>query len=96
MYQVTLHFHERKLSAKELKMTNENDSGCVLYDWEKETSYDNLTTEKICQSIRVADIKNYNSHSRAANSDEIIQSLPQGSIEITEEDMELIDEFLNV
>jgi len=96
VYQVTLHYHERKLSAKELKMTNENDSGCVLYDWEKEINYDNLTTEKIRQSMQKANKRNQQRPQTFVNTNEIMENFFNRRPEIINEDMGLIEEVLGV
>jgi len=93
--QVNIFYHERHLRAKGLEEIAINEAEFILYEWEEKTSYANLSTEKICQSIRNAEVKNYYRHYQATNCDEIIKDFPQGDFEITKEDMELIDEFLN-
>jgi len=67
----------------------------VAHHGEEETTYDNITMEKIRQSMRNADANNHYRHHPAMNNDDVIPNL-QGNFEITEEEMELIDEFLNV
>ena len=96
IYQVTLCYQERHLRAKGLEVIATKANGFILYEWEEGTNYANLSTNKICQSMRVADVKNYNSHFQAINCDETLQGFPHGNLEVTEEDMKLIDEFLNV
>jgi len=96
VHQVTLFYHGRKLRAKGLEAIMKEEAEITLYDWEEETNYDNLTTEKIRQSMRNADVKNHYRHCPATNNEDIIPDFPQGNFKITEEEMELIDEFLNV
>jgi len=94
IYQVTLYYNKRKLRARCLEVIAENDAGFILYDWEEETNYDNLTTEKIRQSVSHADDKNQQKHNQVMNYDHATKDFPDKSLEITEEDLELIDEFL--
>ena len=67
----------------------------VLYDWEEEVNYGNLTEEKIQQGMHKADEKNKQTFEQATNE----QLLWDGFVEpeeITEEDKEMINEFLEV
>jgi len=59
-------------------------------------TYGNLTAEKIKQSTSKADIMNYYRKNPFVENDEILKDISTRSTELTEDDMELIDEFLNV
>jgi len=67
-----------------------------LYDWEEETNYDNLTTEKMQQGMNHADIRNKQRHDQIMEDDEVMAELFDNPVEMTEDDMELINEFLDV
>jgi len=96
VYQVTLYYSNKRLRLKCLEVIAENDDGFILYDWEEETTYDNLTTEKIQRSMNYADVKNKQRHNQVINYDDATKDFLDKSMEVTEEDMELINEFLNV
>ena len=77
----------------------------VAHHGEEETTYDNITMEKICQSMSHADVKNHHRHYPAKNhhrhypvmnDEDAIKDFPDRNFEITEAEMELIDKFLNV
>jgi len=62
----------------------------------KKKNYDNPTTEKMQQSMNHADIRNKQRHDQVMKDDEIMGELFDNPVEITKDDMELINEFLNV
>jgi len=94
--QVTLHYNKKRLRTKDLEVIIENDDGFILYAWEEETNYDNLTTEKMQQSMNHADIRNKQRHDQVMKDDETLAELFDNPVEVTEDDMELINEFLKV
>ena len=55
----------------------------------------NLTTEKIKQSTSKADIANYYRKNTNTEIEDIIKDISKEDAEATEEDMELIEDFLN-
>jgi len=66
----------------------------ILYDWMEETTFENVTKEKIQQGMRMADINHSKqNHEEILEYDKDLFAVP---LEITEADMDLIDEFLNV
>jgi len=66
----------------------------ILYDWMEETTFGNVTKEKIQQGMRMADINHSKqNHEEILEYDKDLFAVP---LEITEADMDLIDEFLNV
>ena len=96
VYQVTLYYHHRSLIAKGLKVIAEDDAEFILYEWAEGITYENLTTEKIKQSMNKADIMNYDRKNPSMENDEMMKDIFDRGVELTEDDMELIDEFLNV
>ena len=66
----------------------------ILYDWMEETTFENVIKEKIQQGMRMADINHSKqNHEEILEYDKDLFAVP---LEITEADMDLIDEFLNV
>jgi len=68
----------------------------MLYDWKEETNFNNLTIEKMQHGMDNADSKNKQKHDKVMESDEIMGDLFDIPVEMTEDDIELINEFLNV
>ena len=93
---MTLHYNKKRLRTKDLEVIIENDDGFMLYDWEEETNYDNLTIEKMQQGMNQADIRNEQRHDQVMKDDEFMAELLDIPVKITEDDMELINDFLNV
>jgi len=96
IYQVILQYNGKKLRVKDLEVIAENDDEFVLYDWGAETNFDNLTTEKMQQGMDCADNRNKQRHDQVIEVDEVMEELFDIPVEITAEDMEMINEFLNV
>ena len=79
-----------------MEIITENEAEFILYEWTEGISYANLTTEEIRQSTRKADIMNYNKKNLCMEENEKIENILNINTELTEDDVELIDEFLNV
>ena len=98
VYQVTLYYNQKRLRTKDLEKIAEDDDGFILHDCAEETNYDNLTVEKMQQSLNHADadIRNKQRHDQVMENDGFMAELFDKPVTVTEEDMELINEFLKV
>jgi len=96
VYQVKMKYCNRHLRVTKIDLITNDGEGFILYDWMEETTFKNITKEKIQQGMRMADI-NYNKqkHEETLEHDNI-KVLIAVPVEITEADMELINEFLDV
>jgi len=96
IYQVGLQYNGRNLRTKELELVKEDDEGFILYGWKEETNFNNLTTVKIQQGMDKADSKNQQKQNQVMECDEILMELFDIPVEMTEDDIELINDFLDV
>jgi len=92
VYQVKMKWHNRQLRVAKLDLITNDGEGFILYDWMEETTFNSITKEKIKQGMKMADL-NYNKQKHEETIEYDLFNVP---VEITEDDMELIDEFLNV
>jgi len=92
VYQVKMKYYNRQLRVAKLDLITKDGEGFILYDWMEETTFKSLTKEKIQQGMKMAD-SNYNKQEHEETFEYDVIDVP---VEITEADMELIDEFLNV
>jgi len=77
-----------------------NEDEALMYNWDGETSYDSLTVGKIRRSMNDAEAKNGEKinaivHSAKENLEAVEDFMIQ-EVNVTEEDLELIDDFLNM
>jgi len=96
VYQVTFQYNGRNLRIKDLELITGDDEGFILYDWEEETNFNNLTKEKMQRGMDNADSKNKQKNDRDMESDEIMEDFFDIPVELTEDDIEMINEFLDV
>ena len=92
VYQVKIKSHKRHLQINSLTLLTEDVKEFMLYDWKEKTTYDNLTSETVKEAIKGADTKNNNRKSEENSQKEWLDE----PVKITDEDMELINDFLDV
>jgi len=82
--------------ARELNVLAQDDAEFILYKWTEGMTYESLTAEKIKQSMNEADAANEYRKNTSMEIENIIKDISNPNFEITEDDMEQIDEFLSV
>jgi len=90
-YQVNIGNNKRHLTIISLRRITEDGKNFMLYNWNEETTYNTLTIEKVEEAIEEADVKNYQ-HPTEENG---LKKWLCEPINVTEEEMELINDFLN-
>jgi len=89
-YLVTIRKNKGHVTVLCIKKLPEIQGEANLYHWNKETTYDTLTTEQIESALRIAE--------NPVNQDEVIETaegeMLTKPVSITDEDMELTNEFL--
>jgi len=91
VYQVSIRRHNRNLHVESLKSLTKEGKDFMLYDWREETTYNTLTSTKINEAIEGADLENAKRELERRQ-----KGCFTDSITVTDEEMELINEFLYV
>jgi len=95
IYQATIHHDERNRRVTKPAIIEEEE-GSTMYEWSEETTYNTLTVDILKTSMLMADSKNCAKEMKdwIENAETTNLLLKDISTKLTEEDMELINEFL--
>ena len=97
IYEIILTKRRRFSKEESLVLLTEEKQSFVLYEWDEEVTYRNLTKKNVEEVITRADSRNSMNDTEDENYDTwITEEVDEETKEITNEDLELIHEFLEV
>jgi len=94
-YQIRFHYASRQLLLTKPTIIS-TDKNFISYEWTNEDNYNEITEQKIRESIRKADERNKELQTRPSEADEIVLDLTTGiQHNLTNDEYELIESFLD-